>query len=131
MKTSPERSTTAQLGARGIAAGDVGLVVMTHLHVDHASGMSELPAAEFACSAREWEAATARTGAYYGYHRPQLPPPDRVRRIDFSGSSTVAHGPFARTVDLLGDGSIRLLWTPGHSAGHLSVLLQLKARQAS
>src|SRR4029078_5219869 len=32
---------------------------------------------------------------------------------------------FGRTVDLFGDGSIRLLSTPGHSKGHMSVLLRL------
>src|SRR5438874_2555752 len=33
------------------------------------------------------------------------------------------HGPFASTIDLLGDGSVRLLSTPGHTPGHMSVLL--------
>jgi glyoxylase-like metal-dependent hydrolase (beta-lactamase superfamily II) len=40
------------------------------------------------------------------------------------------HGPFERTVDLLGDGSIRLLDTPGHTAGHVSVLVRLAGREA-
>jgi N-acyl homoserine lactone hydrolase len=31
---------------------------------------------------------------------------------------------FSHTLDLLGDGSIRLVSTPGHSPGHLSVLLR-------
>lgn len=102
---------------------------MTHLHVDHASGASEFPATEFVCSTREWEAAGARLGAYYGYHRSH-PPAARVRQIDFTGPSSAAHGPFDRAVDLLGDGSVRLFSTPGHTDGHLSVLLQLEARRA-
>lgn len=130
LRTTPERTAAAQLEKRGIAAGDVARVVMTHLHVDHASAMSEFPAAEFVCSAREWEAAHARLGPYYGYHRPQLPPGERVRTVDFDGPEAEPHGPFARTLDLLGDGSIRLVDTPGHTLGHLSVLLQLEGRQA-
>ena len=35
------------------------------------------------------------------------------------------NGPFTRTIDLMGDGSIRLISTPGHTPGHLSVLLDL------
>jgi glyoxylase-like metal-dependent hydrolase (beta-lactamase superfamily II) len=34
---------------------------------------------------------------------------------------------FGRTVDLFGDGAIRLLSTPGHSPGHMSVLLSLES----
>ena len=34
---------------------------------------------------------------------------------------------FGRTVDLFGDGAIRLLSTPGHSPGHMSVLLNLES----
>jgi N-acyl homoserine lactone hydrolase len=130
MQVSRERSVPAQLRARGIDPRAIARVVMTHLHVDHASGMSEFPNAEFVCSTREWDAASGRFGAYHGYHRPQLPPPHRVRRIDFEGASAQPHGPFTRTVDLLGDGSIRLLYTPGHTAGHLSLLLRLEDREA-
>ena len=32
---------------------------------------------------------------------------------------------FGRTIDLFGDGSVRLVSTPGHAAGHQSVLLKL------
>jgi len=31
----------------------------------------------------------------------------------------------SRTIDLLGDGSVRVISTPGHTVGHLSVLLHL------
>ena len=47
-----------------------------------------------------------------------------MRLLDFAQDGG-PHGPFARTVDLLGDGSIRLVSTPGHTRGHLSVLLQV------
>ena len=47
--------------------------------------------------------------------------------LDF-GCHGHAWGPFARTIDLLGDGSIRLISTPGHTAGHMSVLLRVRGR---
>jgi glyoxylase-like metal-dependent hydrolase (beta-lactamase superfamily II) len=36
-------------------------------------------------------------------------------------------GVFPETMDLFGDGSIRLLRTPGHTLGHLSLLLATEA----
>jgi N-acyl homoserine lactone hydrolase len=116
-------SFSQQLRDRGIAAGDVGLVVMTHLHVDHTSAMRELPAAEFVCDAREWRAATGRRAVLGGYVGHHLPGQARMRLVDIDRTGE-PHGPFPRTVDLLGDGSIRLLSTPGHTPGHLSVLLR-------
>src|SRR5256885_795851 len=51
-----------------------------------------------------------------------MPPEERVELVDFE-SDGEPHGPFASTIDLLGDGSMRLLSTPGHTSGHMSVLL--------
>lgn len=130
LRTSPQQSLPAQLRTRGIDPDRIELVVMTHLHVDHASAMSELPAATFICTRREWRAATARFGEWSGYVRRQLPAPSRVSTIDFARESAGRHGPFERTVDLLGDGSIRLIDTPGHTPGHMSVLVRLTEREA-
>ena len=113
-----------QLRELAIAPDEVGLVVMTHLHVDHTSGMRLLPRAEFVCSQREWSAATGGGAARKGYVNHHLPNPNRMRLIDFDRDGR-PHGAFGRCVDLLGDGSIRLVSTPGHTRGHLSVLLRL------
>ena len=113
-----------QLRERGVDPHDVEAVVMTHLHADHTSGMRLLPRARFTCTGREWRAATRRWAASQGYVGRHLPDPGRMDLIDFEADGE-PHGPFARTVDLDGDGSVRLLSTPGHSAGHLSVLARL------
>jgi glyoxylase-like metal-dependent hydrolase (beta-lactamase superfamily II) len=102
-----------QLRALGVEPEEIELAVMTHLHVDHTGGMRLLPRAEFACARAEWEAATGPHPARGGYVPHQLPPAGRMRLLDLDGEH-----------DLLGDGSIRLLPTPGHTPGHLSVLLQ-------
>jgi N-acyl homoserine lactone hydrolase len=130
LRTSPQQSVPVQLKARGIDAARIGLVVMTHLHVDHASAMSELPGATFICTRREWRAATARFGEWSGYVRRQLPAPSRVRTIDFDCDNDEPHGTFERTIDLLGDGSIMLLDAPGHTTGHMSVLAKLAEGEA-
>jgi N-acyl homoserine lactone hydrolase len=112
------------LRAHGVELGDVRTVVMTHLHLDHTGGMRLLPNAEFVVDAREWAAATGRRAGMLGFVAEHLPAPERMRQIDLEHEGE-PHGPFARSVDLLGDGSIRLLSTPGHTPGHLSVLLRL------
>jgi N-acyl homoserine lactone hydrolase len=88
--------------------------------------MRLLPNAEFAITREEWAAATGRGALLGGYVPSHLPPASRVRQIDFSNGT--GHGQFARTIDLLGDGSVRLVSTPGHSAGHMSVLVQTADR---
>lgn len=111
-----------QLRGLGIDPGDVAQVIMTHLHVDHTSGMRLLPDAEFLCSLEEWAAAGKRFAAREGYVSRHLPPTSRMRLLDFARDGE-PYATFSRTIDLLGDWTIRLIWTPGHTAGHLSVLL--------
>ncbi len=130
LRTSPNRSVPAQLSAKGIDPQTIHLVLMTHLHVDHASAMSEFPAATFICTRTEWQAATAPLGVWSGYVRRQLPSPSRVCTIDFDTDRSEHHPPFERSIDLFGDGSVRLLSTPGHTKGHMSVLVRLSGREA-
>jgi glyoxylase-like metal-dependent hydrolase (beta-lactamase superfamily II) len=129
LRTSPEQSVPAQLRGRDIDPDQIPIVLMTHLHVDHASAMSEFPGAKFICAEVEWRAANARLGAFSGYTRTQLPPARRVQTIDFDDAAAESHPPFDHTVDLFGDGSVRLLFTPGHTRGHVSVLVRLADRE--
>ncbi len=126
----PEQTAAAQLRALGIEPRELGLIVMTHLHFDHASALADFPAATVLVSAPEWRAANARGASLQGYAAAQLDPRPTYRTVDFHGGATHARGPFERALDLFGDGSLTLLDTPGHSAGHLSVLLRLREREA-
>jgi glyoxylase-like metal-dependent hydrolase (beta-lactamase superfamily II) len=45
VRMRPDQTVLEQLRARGIEPADVGLVVMTHLHFDHASALSDFPGA--------------------------------------------------------------------------------------
>jgi N-acyl homoserine lactone hydrolase len=118
----PTGSFDAQLRALGVAPAAVTRVVMTHLHVDHTSGMRLLPNAEFICAREEWAAATQPRASRAGYIGHHLPDQGRMRLVDFRAQGE-PHGPFDFTIDLLGDGSLRLVSTPGHTRGHLSVLV--------
>jgi glyoxylase-like metal-dependent hydrolase (beta-lactamase superfamily II) len=97
--------------AEQVDLGTIDRVVITHLHVDHAGGLVLLAASvPVVVQRREWEAAHDEAAIAKNFY---LPPDyagldDRVVLIDGDH-------------DLLGDGSVRLLSTPGHTPGHQSV----------
>jgi len=123
------QAVIAQLRDRDIDPADVGTVVMTHLHTDHASGIAEFPAATFIVSQAEWDAAS-EGGERDGYLRRQFDHAFDYRTLDFDGSDADSFATFGRSFDLFGDGSVRVCFTPGHSAGHCSVVLRLSDREA-
>lgn len=125
-----EQAVSHQVRARGIDPHSLALVVMTHLHVDHASGISEFPEATYLLSRREWEAATEPRGAVRGYVRRQFDHAFDFRLLDFDSSAAESFAGFGRSFDVFGDGSVRLAYTPGHTLGHLSVVLRLAGREA-
>ena len=125
----PGEDLAAQLRSRGIDAKSINTVVMTHLHFDHASGMSEFAGASFVLSEREWEAAATGPRPFlHGYRPAQYDYAFDYCTIDFDGPTVGSYATFGRTFDLFGDGSVRLAYTPGHSAGHQSVICHLRDR---
>src|SRR5207248_2342165 len=114
-----------QLRAAGVEPDEVRRVVMTHLHADHTSGMRLLPNASFICTSKEWSAAHRRFAPASGYVGRHLPPRSRMELVEFETDGQ-PWGVFSSTIDLIGDGSIRLVSTPGHTHGHQSVLLNLQ-----
>jgi glyoxylase-like metal-dependent hydrolase (beta-lactamase superfamily II) len=103
--TEADRQAT-RLREAGLDPSAVRHHVFTHLHVDHV-GAGPLPGATVVLNADEWRAATGRGARLRGYMRPGISDPQTVEGDH----------------DLYGDGSIRLLATPGHTAGHQSVLV--------
>ena len=118
----------SQLRRRGIRPEQIAVVVLTHLHLDHASAISEFPEATFVVSSDEWEAATEKPRLIDGYRTALYDFGFDYTTVDFDGELISSFGTFGRTFDLFGDGSVRLAYTPGHSAGHLSVVLALPRR---
>lgn len=127
---SAEQSVARQLLDRGVRPREISTVVMTHLHLDHASAVQDFPQATFVVDRREWAAAHRRAGRLRGYFPDQFDQPVAWRTVDFESPEVEAFGPFGSALDVFGDGSVRLLSTPGHTAGHMSVLLRLRHREA-
>jgi N-acyl homoserine lactone hydrolase len=125
----PEEDVPSQLRKRGLDPGEVPIVVMTHFHLDHTSAISEFPKSTFVVSEAEWrEAANGSKPLANGYRRPHFDYAFDYRTIDFDRGGIDSYATFGRTFDLLGDGSVHLAFTPGHSAGHVSVIARLAER---
>lgn len=118
-----------QVGSRGVQPTQISEVVLTHLHLDHVSASAQWPQATFIVDRAELNAAT-RAGPGGPYVKRHLATIKNWREIDFAGPDAEPFESFARTIDLFGDGLVRLISSPGHSPGHQSVLLKLRDRYA-
>lgn len=126
IRVKPEQVLSQQLRERGIDRAQIDLVLLTHLHYDHASGISEFPGATFVVSEAEWEAATTVSRpALHGYRLSHFDFAFDYRTVDFTRPAIGSYATFGRAFDLFGDGSLRLIHTPGHTPGHYSVIARL------
>jgi|SRR5215469_7426169 len=116
----PEEEIGPQLRALGFSSRDVHQVVLTHLHTDHAGGMAHLTGSKFWVSEKEWKMARGLGGRLQGYlpHRwPRWWQPELIR---FDGRPV---GPFPRSAAVTKRGDVRIVPTPGHTPGHVSVIV--------
>jgi glyoxylase-like metal-dependent hydrolase (beta-lactamase superfamily II) len=109
---SEEDHCAPQLARLGVDS--VPMIVQTHLHADHTGALGHFPDAEVIVHARELAAARAVDRPVGGgYVRADYDRPD-IRWRTVEGDH-----------DVFADGRVRLLETPGHAAGHLSLLITL------
>ena len=120
-----EDEAAAQLRAAGIDPAAVRWVVLSHLHTDHVGGLDGFPRAEVIVSGREWGLARGPRGRLRGYVSRQWPNGIVPRLARFDGPAV---GPFSCSEDLAGDGRLVLVPTPGHTAGHVSLLVRADGR---
>lgn len=86
-------------------------VVLTHLHFDHAGGLALLPpSVPIIVQRREWAAGQDAAAVAKNFFLPADYGTVAEQIVLIDGDH-----------DLLGDGSIQLLLTPGHTPGHQSV----------
>ena len=123
------RDLPSQLRERGIDPKSIRTVLMTHLHLDHTSGISEFPSSTFLVSAAEWRAATSdHRPAMRGYRHAHFDHLFDFRTLAYDAPDVASYASFGRTIDVFGDGSIRLAFTPGHTHGHQCVIARLRDR---
>jgi N-acyl homoserine lactone hydrolase len=111
----PDRAKLGDLLARvGVDLGDVGAVINSHLHFDHCGQNPALFGSGTAIYAQAAEIATVEADRFYTDATWALAPAEQRRTIE--GDEEVADG-------------VTILATPGHTAGHQSVLVEAEGRR--
>ncbi|WGF88238.1 N-acyl homoserine lactonase family protein [Marinivivus vitaminiproducens] len=108
------RTIHSQLADVGIAPADIGTVILSHAHFDHVGNARLFRHATWYIQRREHEAMFGPDYENYGY-APAL-------YADLEGAKAVL---MDGDLDVFGDGSVRVVATPGHTPGHCSLLVRL------
>lgn len=117
----PHEEIGVQVQALGFSVSDVRRVVLTHLHDDHVNGLHAFEQAEVFVSRTEYELATGPKGALSGYQPRHWPAWFKPHLVDFTEGPLPA---FPQSFPLTRAGDVLLVPTPGHTPGHLSVIVR-------
>lgn len=108
----------SQLAQFGVAPEELDAVILTHLDCDHVSGLHLVKNAKAIYACKEELARAEKKSPRYNN--------DFWQNIDVAplpmGYDSKA--PFGKSCDLFGDGSVRAIYTPGHSAGSICVIIK-------
>ena len=125
LHVGPEDALDRQLEAINLSAADVRKVVVSHLHFDHIGGIAHVPNAELLVSKDEWHRLDEPNPEQDWILREHIELPGaNWQPIDFVPTSDPLLAPFGVCYDCMGDGSMLLLPTPGHTPGSMSMLVQ-------
>ena len=126
---SEDDTLTARLATLGYAPADVDFAIVSHLHQDHIGGLRELADSELLVSAAEWAELTGPAPQLRGFLDSHIQVPGlRWRQVSFEPTSDPTLAPFTEALDVMGDGSLMMLPTPGHTAGSASLLIRRTGR---
>ncbi|MEM7612500.1 MAG: N-acyl homoserine lactonase family protein [Pseudomonadota bacterium] len=125
----PDDTVTANLMRLNLRAEDVSTVVVSHLHFDHIGGIGDVPQAELLVSRDEWEQLSGpHPDRDYFFREHIILPGAKWRPIDFASTDDPILAPFGGCYDVMGDGALILIPTPGHTRGSLSMLIRTQER---
>ncbi|NEN75424.1 N-acyl homoserine lactonase family protein [Pelistega sp. NLN82] len=120
-----EEEVGALLKARGFDPLAIKMVVMTHMHGDHAGGIPNFPNSEFILSETEYQGIQAKDAVFNGYLTMHYPDffYQNIRTVNYKDG---AFENFEQSTALTADGKIRLVPTPGHTLGHQVVIVDME-----
>jgi N-acyl homoserine lactone hydrolase len=112
---APKVSLVDQLAKADVKPDQIKYVGISHYHADHTGQIDSFPKATLLIGAKEWEAITS----------PKPAPGVNFKPFEswIKGDSKVEPQPIDK--DVFGDGTVIMLRTPGHTAGHSSLLVKL------
>ena len=115
---APDEGCVDQLRKIGLAPEDIRYVMQSHLHIDHSGSVGRFPNATHIVQRAEHEYAfTPDWYAAPGYCRNDFDRPGLKWQF--------LNGVHTDHLDFYGDGSLIVIFTPGHSPGHQSFLVNL------
>jgi glyoxylase-like metal-dependent hydrolase (beta-lactamase superfamily II) len=120
-QVTPDDEVGPQLRALGVSARDIRHVVLTHMHTDHAGGLAHVVGQRTWLHPLEWKRAQGFGGQVQGYLPNRWPKWWAPEPLRFESS---AFGPFRERASLTTRGDVFVLPTPGHTPGHVSVVVQ-------
>lgn len=122
---SPEDRLDRQLSRLGFSASDIKTVVISHLHFDHVGGIAQVPQADLLVSKTEWQILSKPHPEYEWILREHIEIPGaKWHPTTFTPTDDPLLAPFGGCHDVMGDGSLVLIPTPGHTEGSLSMLVR-------
>lgn len=121
----PEETLTKKLELAGYDASDVSKAVISHLHFDHVGCISEIPQAELLVAAEAWEHMLSKHSERKAVLRRDIEIPGaKWNQVELEPVNDETLAPFTMAHDVMGDGSMVMLPTPGHMPGSTSLLIR-------
>jgi N-acyl homoserine lactone hydrolase len=115
----PDEELGPQLGRIGLSPSDIRIVVLTHLHTDHAGGLHHVEDHHVLVSRTELKRASGFRGQLNGYLPHRWPADLTLRPMDLDDGP---YGPFPESKRLAA--GVHAIATPGHTPGHVSVVAE-------
>ncbi|KAF8586093.1 Metallo-hydrolase/oxidoreductase [Ramaria rubella] len=116
----------------GLEPDQVDFIVLSHIHWDHIGDPNLFPTSHFVVGAGS-EALLSKGYIACDTPSPACEPEFAKGSLPSSRTTYISNddwepiGPFPRTHDFFGDGSVYLIDAPGHLEGHLNVLVRTSA----
>jgi len=114
-KVAPKVSIVDQIAKINLKPDDIKYVGISHYHADHTGQVGSFPKATLFIGKGDWDAITS---------------PKPGPGVNFAPFANWATGggkvePLPNDKDVFGDGTVIILYTPGHTPGHHSLLVKL------
>ncbi len=118
-RQKPGMDIGAQLKSKN---ANLSAVYFTHAHLDHTSGVPALPKnIPYYAGKGTIDDSFADIFGVCSNHLDGI---DSIKEIDFNKAAIVKE--LGKVLDIFGDGTLWAIHTPGHSAGHMSFLVNTK-----
>jgi N-acyl homoserine lactone hydrolase len=107
-----ERTLRSQLAEVGYTPADITFLALSHAHWDHTGNVRDYAGSTWLVQRPERDAM---------FSGPPLPNQEDVRSLAWT-TTLILDGDH----DVFGDGTVRLLFTPGHTPGHQALFVRLR-----